>query len=74
LPAVFVNPSDYQNINLNDIVIVKNLKDVINKHNFTATVETKNKTFDISLHHDLSDRQLEILIDGGMINWIKKKH
>lgn len=75
LPAVFVNPADYQKISLNDMVIIKNLKQALqsNNHIFTATIQTKNQTFNINLRHDLSARQLAVLMDGGLINWVKKQ-
>jgi aconitate hydratase len=36
----------------------------------TATIEGKNTT--IELLHKMSPRQVEVLIDGGLINWAKK--
>jgi len=32
-----------------------------------------NKNLEIPLRHKLSKRQVDILKEGGLINWIKKK-
>ena len=74
LPATFIDPEDYKKINLNDLVIITNLKSVLSKgHELTATIQSKNQSHTIELHHKLSSRQLQILFDGGLINWMKKQ-
>ncbi len=71
LPVTFVNPEDYQKINQDDVIVIKNVPQAIrNGNELSATIENKNMTF--KLQHKLSPRQLEILLDGGLINWVKK--
>ena len=73
LPLTFVNPDDYKKIDLNDVIVIKDVPETIKKSNeIIATIEGKNTS--IKLNHKLSPRQVEILLDGGLINWTKKGH
>lgn len=72
LPLTFVNPADYQKINLQDVIVIKDVSHAIkNGTDLFATLENKNTT--ISLRHKLSPRQIQILLEGGLINWMKKQ-
>lgn len=71
LPVTFSNPDDYQKIEKGDVIVIANVTDAIQKSNeLTAKVEGKNIT--IPLRHRLSKRLVEILLAGGLINWVKK--
>lgn len=71
LPVTFVDPKDYLKVNPDDEIGIKDLKRAIKSDNIlTATINNKQT---IKLHHDLSPRQIEILIEGGLINWTKKR-
>lgn len=72
LPLTFVDPEAYGHIKQGDVLVIKDLHNAIKKGNeITATLENKNET--IKLKHDLSPRQIEILIAGGLINWVRKR-
>lgn len=68
LPLVFKNPKDYDAIHLDDVVEVKNLPDILEKESFKIKINNK----DVEVEHTLSKRQIELLIEGGLINWVKK--
>jgi len=71
LPLTFVNPQDYDKIALGDVLVLKNVPATLKKsHEIAAVIEGKNIT--ITLQHKMSPRQVDILIDGGLINWVKK--
>ncbi|RDI40169.1 aconitate hydratase [Aquicella lusitana] len=70
LPLTFANPEDYQRIKQNDVIIIDDVISAIRSGNdLTALIEGKNE---IRLRHRLSKRQIEILLAGGLINWVKK--
>lgn len=72
LPLVFTNSSDYDDVELNDILTIKDIHEAIRKpQKLTVHNKTKNKNY--LLTHTLSPRELEILSAGGLINWIKHK-
>jgi aconitate hydratase len=71
LPLIFTNPADYDDIEQADILSMKNIRDMIQKSpELTVHNKTKNKNY--TLTHPLSPRELNVLLAGGLINWIKK--
>lgn len=72
LPFVFVNPRDYDAIERGDMIRVESLQQAIkNKASVTAKIVNKDKK--IELTYNISDRQVDILLAGGLINYIKNK-
>ncbi len=71
LPLVFSNPADYEKLSIGDVLVMTDVPNTLRKSNeIIATVQGKNSK--IPLRHKMSPRQVEILIDGGLINWVKK--
>ncbi len=72
LPIQFVDESDYDKIEQDDILIFDNVRDTIQNNNeFDVQIKDKNET--VRVYHELTDRHLDILLAGGVINWIKDK-
>ncbi len=70
LPLTFSNPDDYSKLQLGDVLVLEDIHASLKKgKTLTATVLGSNVTY--TLEHALSPRQIEILIDGGLINWVK---
>jgi len=70
VPLTFQNEADYDCIDLNDELELKDIKSAI--ANDTAIVlfnKTKNK--EIPLIQEFSERDREMLIDGGLLNFTK---
>ena len=70
LPLRFSNAADYDKINQGDKLIIRDVKELVNKGEFVLTNETQG--FEINAHATLSDRQKEVLLAGGQLNFIKK--
>lgn len=71
LPLTFVNTEDYDGINRDDVIEIDDLHEKLKQSSLlNASI---NKKQGIPLRHDLSARQLEILMAGGLINWVKNK-
>ncbi|HLS66182.1 MAG TPA: aconitate hydratase [Pseudogracilibacillus sp.] len=71
VPLTFTDPEDYDLLDQGDTLIVTNVRDKIRtERSFTVTV--KHKT-DITVEHSLSKRQVDILLAGGLINWVKQE-
>jgi aconitate hydratase len=68
LPVTFVNPKDYDEIELHDILALDKITQNVKNHK-ELTVHIKNKNKDFNVKHDLSKRQVEILVAGGLINY-----
>ncbi|WP_026701232.1 aconitate hydratase [Salibacterium aidingense] len=72
LPLTFADNKDYDDIESGDILELKNIREAIkNSHKLTAHVKDKNK--EIRVHHALSERQVDIMLTGGLINWVKDR-
>jgi len=72
IPFEFVNVEDYDDLELGDVISLSNLQELISqKKSVVARNTTKNK--EILLTYNISDRQVEVLLGGGIINYLKKK-
>ncbi|WP_181347623.1 aconitate hydratase [Thalassobacillus sp. CUG 92003] len=72
LPLVFVNESDHEELEQGDVLQLKDLRKKIHEGN-EFMIEVKGKDKQIKVRHDLSERQIEIMESGGIINWVKDR-
>jgi len=72
LPFQFVNENDYERISINDILCLDNIDENSLRGN-NIRIQNKTQNFEINVSHNLSERQLQIVLEGGMINYMKKK-
>ena len=68
----FARDEDYDEIDQGDVLRVENLRDQIatGEH---VVVENTTKKRQIATNCSLSDRQRELLLAGGVINWLKTR-
>lgn len=71
LPLTFKNSDDYEKIKLGDVLIIENIVELIQQSN-EIRANMEGSSIAIPLTHKLSPRQVEVLIEGGLINWVKK--
>lgn len=72
LPLTFEDPADEKVLEEGDVLLLKNVHAKISKHH-TFHVEIKGKEKFIPVHHALSERQVEMIKVGGLINWVKRQ-
>ena len=71
VPLTFVNEADYDKINQLDELKIDNLKEaVINADTVKVTDVTKGFGFEVKL--DFSQRQRDMLVAGGLLNYTKE--
>lgn len=71
LPLTFADAKDYDSLNLGDTLEITNVIDCLkNNRDLTATVASTGKQ--VKLTYSLTPRQKELLMAGGLLNWIKK--
>jgi aconitate hydratase len=75
VPLEFINTSDYNKIDQGDLIRFKNLRDdVMNRKNIQVNVEKADgSTLEFETKHSLSDRQINVLAKGGIINDFRTK-
>lgn len=71
-PLEYENPGDHEKIEQGDIVRVENIREQMKNHS-GIVVQNVTKGVEIKTKHTLSNRQLEALLDGGIINNFKKR-
>lgn len=71
LPLTFVNHDDYNRIDQGDVIVINDVIAALkNGQDINAKIQGKDK--EMILQHRLSQRQIEILEEGGLINWVKR--
>lgn len=70
VPLIFDDPNDYAHIDQNDVLEITGLHQQLKKGN-EVVVHNRTKKQTYKTHLNLSKRQIEILLDGGIINYLK---
>ncbi len=71
VPLTFEDPKDYDRIAQGDMLEIKDLRDAIKKG--IITIRDSTKGFDFNAKVDVSGRAMDVLLDGGEINHVKRK-
>ncbi len=72
IPFEFKNAADWGKLEQGDVLRIEGLRTAIkNRDSITATVVGKDTV--IPLTYNISERQIEIILKGGVINYIKQK-
>ncbi|MBM7554210.1 aconitate hydratase [Thalassobacillus pellis] len=73
LPLTFKNDSDYDSLSQGDTILLEDLRTTIqNGKEVKVTVKGTNQSF--TAVHALSERQIDMMLKGGLINWVKARH
>ncbi|MFC7391478.1 aconitate hydratase [Scopulibacillus cellulosilyticus] len=72
LPLTFSNPNDYDLLEKGDVIQLSDLRNQIQQGK-ELTVNLKGKDQKIKVTHALSERQIDIMLKGGLINWVRDR-
>ena len=73
LPLTFKNSDDYDKITQGDELEIKNVKENIeNNQQLVLTNITKNEEYE--LFYEFSERQKDMILEGGLLNYTKSKN
>ncbi|MBG0763479.1 MAG: aconitate hydratase [Tissierellales bacterium] len=72
LPLEFNNVEDYENIGVEDELLILNLDKGL-RGNYLVNILNKTKNKEIKVKFNSSERDAEIIKIGGYLNWINKK-
>lgn len=72
LPLTFKNPADYDKIDQDDVLELKNLRK-LSADKRDLTVRNITKGIDIPLEHNLSPRDVKMILAGSQINVIRDR-
>ncbi len=71
LPLVFADPADYDKVELSDELCIENLHDQFKGKRLTVKNITKGTSFDALA--ELSEDEIDIVLAGGQLPFLKKK-
>lgn len=75
LPVIFTDPSLYDRLELNDVVVMENARDQlagsVRDHTLVLNVPRKKLTFTVK--HTLFPRMIEVVLAGGLTNWTRDR-
>jgi aconitate hydratase len=73
LPLTFAELDDYDRLKLGDVIQICGVHATLmsGQNEFTASLVDGKGT--IALRHDLSRRQVDLLLSGGVINWLRER-
>jgi aconitate hydratase len=72
LPLEFADPADYDAVNQGDTLRLSNVRELIDQGATSIPVLVGSNSFECTL--DISDRQREIILAGGLLNYTKRMH
>ena len=73
LPLVFSDEQDWEKLQAGDRLVVENVHQLLQEGSSNILLTVSNKNITIPLELKASDRQCQILLAGGYINWMKEK-
>jgi aconitate hydratase len=69
LPLIFENPADYDRLKQDDVLTIRNLRQALENGGVVRLEVQGPGSTSISARHDLTPRQVDIVLAGGLINW-----
>ncbi len=71
LPLVFIDPSNYEEIETDDTIKVNSMRDQLKNVDNNIVIEVNGKK--IECQNGFSKRERDVLLAGGIINYVKKQ-
>lgn len=74
LPLMFRDPKDYDKINEGDELELLNVRQTVLSGGSDFVLKNKTQGFDITVYCDISDRQKDVILCGGLLNFTREQH
>jgi aconitate hydratase len=76
LPLTFSDPSTYDRLELNDVLVMENVRQQLaeSAESRTLTLRVQKKNISFTVNHTLFPRMIEVVLAGGLTNWIRDRH
>ncbi len=72
LALTFIDLADYDGIEVGDVLRLSDLRRVLTEGD-ELVVENVTRQYQFQVRHNMSPRQVEFLLSGGLINWMKER-
>ncbi len=74
VPLEFVNKNDYDQIDKDDEIEIPDIRKHFETGDSEFIIKNKTKGIEIKVKPDLGERMKEIILEGGLLNYTKRKH
>ena len=71
IPMIFADPADYDKLELMDELEIENLREQLKMRKVTVRDKTKDVSFQAKV--ELSDSELEVILCGGQLRYLKEQ-
>jgi len=72
LPLTFADESDYDSIEQGDKLVLSSVPEAL-RDGRELRLENRTKGAGLRLRHGLSERQIDVMLTGGLINWMRAR-
>jgi aconitate hydratase len=72
LPLTFADDSDYDALEQGDTLTLSGVPEML-RGGDELTLENRTRGIELTVRHGLSGRQVDILLGGGLINWMRER-
>jgi aconitate hydratase len=75
LPVIFGDPTLYDSLELNDVVVMENAREQLagSVNDRTLILKVPKKKLKFTVTHNLFPRMIEVILAGGLTNWTRDK-
>ncbi|MFP3854575.1 MAG: aconitate hydratase [Anaerolineales bacterium] len=73
IPLTFDDPEDYEAIQRDDTLILRNILETVESGGDSLTVQIKGEDRSFQVRLNVSDRERQLLLAGGVTNWIRER-
>ena len=71
LPLTFADEADYDSIDQGDKLVLSGVPQALRSGYRRLTIENRGKGAELEVRHSLSERQVEVMLKGGLIKWMR---
>ncbi|MDQ3966324.1 MAG: aconitate hydratase [Actinomycetota bacterium] len=72
LPLTFADESDYETLEQGDTLALSGVPEALRDRR-ELRLENRTKSTELAVRHELSARQVDVLLKGGLINWMRER-
>ena len=75
LPVMFSDPSDYDRLDLNDVIVLEHAREQLagSMNDQTLILKVPKQNLTLTVKHNLFPRMIEVILAGGLTNWTRDR-
>lgn len=75
LPVIFSDPADYDQLELEDVVVMENAREQLagSVNDRTLILKVPKKKLTLTVTHNLFPRMIDVILAGGLTNWTRDR-